>query len=70
MIFTGDWSDKIEDEELSKDVCNNGIFLGSCQTEKDCSWICYQLGEKYYIGLNSEYDIWLADKEDIEMYLG
>jgi len=67
MIFSAKWDDRIPESDAEK-IIETATVLGYSDSEKDCYWTCYQLDDKYYIGLNDEPNIWDADKSDIDDY--
>ena len=67
-IFTADWSDRIDSSLAQVIVNDSNTYLGQSSCDCSCYWSCYKHNNQYYIGLNDEYDLWLADLEDIELY--
>ena len=67
MSFRAKWDERLSEKEAKK-VIKNASILGYSDNEKDCYWACYQLNDKYYIGLNGESDVWEVEKSDIDEY--
>lgn len=56
------------DEQLAKEIRNNGRYLGCSRCVKDCYWDCFTYNNKFYIFLNDEYDAWECTLEEVEQY--
>ena len=68
MSFNANWDDRISRDNGGIDIVKNATVLGHSDSENGCYWTCYQLAEKYYIGLGDECDIWEVEKSDIDDY--
>ena len=56
------------DPAKAKAIVDYGINLGCSRSSKDCYWTCYQWCGNFYIGLNGDYNVWEADRNDIYDY--
>jgi hypothetical protein len=64
-----EWSERINKND-AVNIRDNGEFFGDGESEKGCYWRGYKHGNKCYIGLCSELDIWEVDEQTLVDYCG